>query len=69
MPECRTKTFDAVEMSRRLREQTSRKLTALTREQRIALLNRQIPVAGNALTEDEPILREDPPAGGGKASE
>jgi hypothetical protein len=69
MPESRTKTFDAVEMSRRLREQTSRKLATLTREQRIALLNRQIPVAGNALPEDEPILREDPPAYGRKASE
>ncbi len=41
MPERRMKTFDAVEMSRRLREQTSRKLAALTREQRIALLNRK----------------------------
>ena len=34
-----TKTFDAVEMSRRLREATSRKLAPLTREQRLALLN------------------------------
>ena len=34
-----TKTFDAVEMSRRLREETSRKLATLTREQRLALLN------------------------------
>jgi hypothetical protein len=69
MPERRTKTFDAVEMSRRLREQTSRKLAALTREQRVALLNRQIPMTGSALAEDEPILREEPPAYGGKASE
>jgi hypothetical protein len=37
-----TKTFDAVEMSRRLREGTSRKLAALTREQRLALLNAHI---------------------------
>ncbi|GDY23809.1 hypothetical protein LBMAG56_51560 [Verrucomicrobiota bacterium] len=34
-----TKTFDAVEMSRRLREATGRKLAPLTREQRLALLN------------------------------
>ena len=34
-----TKTFDAVEMSRRLREATSRKLAPLTREQRLVLLN------------------------------
>jgi len=39
MPDPMTKTFDAVEMSRRLREQTGRKLAALTREQRLALRN------------------------------
>ena len=50
-----TKTFDAVEMSRRLREATSRKLAALTREQRLVLLNahlrprsRREPVTGDA---------------------
>ncbi len=32
-------TFDAVEMSRRLREQTSHELESLTAGQRIALLN------------------------------
>jgi len=32
--ETKTKTFDAVEMSRRLREETSRVLGAMTREQR-----------------------------------
>lgn len=37
-----TKTFDAVEMSRQLREQASRKLAMLTREQRVALLNSHI---------------------------
>jgi hypothetical protein len=42
MPATTTKTFDAIEMSRDLREQTSRKLKALTREQRIALLNTHI---------------------------
>lgn len=42
MPTLATKTFDAVEMSRTLREQTSRKLAQLTREQRIALLNSHI---------------------------
>lgn len=34
----KTKTFDAIEMSRRLREQTSRKLDAMTREERLAYL-------------------------------
>lgn len=37
-----TKTFDAVEMSRRLREETSRRLAPLTREQRLALINGQL---------------------------
>ena len=36
--EAKTKTFDAVEMSRRLREKTSRALKAMTREQRLAAL-------------------------------
>jgi len=31
----KTKTFDAVEMSRRLREETSRELNAMSREERI----------------------------------
>lgn len=37
-----TKTFDAVEMSRRLRAETSRKLAGLTRGQRFALLNARL---------------------------
>ena len=54
------KTFDAVEMSRRLREETSRKLAAMTREQRMALLNAQLRPASR--TEAEAcIVREDPP--------
>ena len=36
--ETRIKTFDAVEMSRRLRENTSRKLSAMSREERLACL-------------------------------
>ena len=36
--EAKTKTFDAVEMSRRLREKTSRALDAMTREERIVAL-------------------------------
>ena len=56
-----TTKFDAVEMSRRLREETSRKLAALTREQQIALLNSQLRPAPR--TEAETcIVREDPPA-------
>jgi hypothetical protein len=35
----KTKTFDALQMSRRLREETGRKLAAMTREQRLAVLN------------------------------
>ena len=69
MPATKMKTFDAVEMSRRLREQTSRKLAALTREQRLALLNGHIRAAGSALPVDELVLREEPPTYGGKASE
>lgn len=34
-----SKTFDAVEMSRRLREQTGRKLWSMTQAQRRAYLN------------------------------
>lgn len=52
-----TKTFDALEMSRRLREQTSHKLASLTREQRLALLNTHIHT-----TSKLPLLREEPPA-------
>jgi hypothetical protein len=36
--ETKTKSFDAVEMSRHLREDTSRKLNAMTRENRLAYL-------------------------------
>ena len=36
--EAKTKTFDAVEMSRRLREKTSRALEPMTREKRLAAL-------------------------------
>ena len=56
-----TKTFDAVEMSRRLREETSRKLAALTREQRLALLNAHLRPAPPA-EEETCIVREAPPA-------
>jgi len=59
-----TKTFDAVEMSRRLREQTSRKLAGLTREQRLALLNGHIRATSKAPPVDEAILREEPPTYG-----
>ena len=62
------KTFDAVEMSRRLREETSRHLASLTAEQRVALLNshvRQDPIARKMswATDDEPasVMREEPP--------
>jgi hypothetical protein len=62
----KTKTFDAVEMSRRLREETSRKLAELTREQRLALLNshlRPSAAASSAGQESEEscMVREDPP--------
>ena len=60
MAETTTKTFDAVEMSRRLREQTSRKLAALTREERIALLNAHLhPVPREEMAICS--VREDPP--------
>jgi len=66
MPDPTTKTFDAVEMSRRLREQTSRKLAGLTREQRLALLNGHIRITPQASRVEEPLLREEPPAYGGE---
>ena len=62
------KTFDAVEMSRRLREQTSHELASLTAEQRIALLNshlRRHPKSSAApyqVSEGSAgMLREEPP--------
>lgn len=55
-----TKKFDAVEMSRRLREETSRKLAALTREQQIALLNSQLRPAIRAEA-TTCVVREEPP--------
>ena len=55
-----TKTFDALEMSRRLREETSRKLATLTREQRLAILNAHLRSTPSAL-EETCIVREDPP--------
>ena len=60
-----TKTFDAMEMSRRLREETSRKLTTFTHQQRIALLNAHLrPAAPHspAGAEESCIVREEPPA-------
>ena len=69
MPVTMTKTFDAVEMSRRLREQTGRKLAALTREQRLAMLNAHIRTTSKAPPVAELLVREEPPAYGGKESE
>ena len=61
-------TFDAVEMSRRLREQTSHELESLTAEQRIALLNSHLrrnpgspAVSYKASEESAAVLREEPP--------
>lgn len=36
------KTFDAIEMSRRLREETSALLSAMSRSEKIAFLNRHV---------------------------
>jgi hypothetical protein len=62
------KTFDAVEMSRRLREQTSHDLASLTAEQRITLLNSHLgrnpkstAVTYKANEEPVVVLREEPP--------
>lgn len=62
------KTFDAVEMARRLREQTSHELASLTAEQRIALLNSHLgrnpktpAVTYKASEESGNFLREEPP--------
>jgi hypothetical protein len=64
-----TKNFDAVEMSRRLREQTSRKLAEMTREERLALLNGYIRKPSKAAAPEETILRERSPAYGRSADE
>ena len=62
------KTFDAVEMSRRLREETSRHLAALTPAQRIALLNSHLRQPAPSRTVRYPaevaescVVREEPP--------
>ena len=62
------KTFDAVEMSRHLRENTSRELESLTVEQRVALLNSHLRQNPNspAMTckvseKSADVLREEPP--------
>ncbi len=62
------KTFDAVGMSRRLREKTSRELESLTAEQRITLLNSHLrrdpkvpTVSYKASEESASVLREEPP--------
>lgn len=69
MPTPMTKTFDALEMSRRLREQTSLKLAALTREQKLALLNGHIHATSKLPHQGEPLLREEPPTYGEKQVE
>jgi hypothetical protein len=66
MPTPKTKTFDAVEMSRRLREETGRKLAGPTREQRLALLNSHLrPSAATSSVDHERVescvVREEPP--------
>jgi hypothetical protein len=66
MPTPMTKTFDALEMSRRLREQTSRKLAGLSREQRLALLNGHIRAPGKVPPKEQAVLREDSPSCGGE---
>jgi hypothetical protein len=61
------KTFDAVEMSRRLREETSRQLAALTPAERIALLNSHLrqpsprTVRYPAEVAESCTVREEPP--------
>lgn len=62
----KTKTFDALEMSRRLREETRRKLARLTREERLALLNSHLghSIAGASAEQtgvESCVVREEPP--------
>lgn len=60
------KTFDAVEMSRRLREETSRQLAALSPAERIALINSHLsqPARGTVRYEaglaESCVVREEP---------
>jgi hypothetical protein len=66
MATSKTKTFDAVEMSRGLREETGRKLAELTREQRLALLNSHLHLSAAASPVDQEsaescVVREEPP--------
>lgn len=59
------KSFDAVEMSRRLREETSRHLATLTSAERIALLNSHLlQSAQRPVSEAELscVVREEPPS-------
>ena len=60
------KKFDAMEMSRRLREETGRKLAGLTRGQRLALLNSHLRPAPATSSADPGsmqscMVREEPP--------
>ena len=57
----RTKTFDAVEMSRELRARTSRRLAVMSREDRLKLLNGHIQKIERSQRAEGSILREDPP--------
>jgi hypothetical protein len=51
-----------VEMSRRLREETSRKLAGLSRNERLTLLNRHIKKSCQETLVEGALLREEPPA-------
>jgi hypothetical protein len=60
-----TKTFDSVEMSRRLRAETSRKLAGLTLKERLVLLNSHLRPSATSSAEQENVsscaVREEPP--------
>lgn len=58
------KSFDAVEMSRRLREQTSALLAPMTPQERIDFLNRRLadfPKSTGKSQMPASLVREDPP--------
>ena len=65
MKTTKTKTFDAVAESRRLKEAVSQQTEGMTREQVLAFFNkdRVIAALGTICHADEPtcILREEPP--------
>lgn len=61
--ETKKKTFDAIEMSRRLRREVSAQIAGMTREEELAFFNSPLPEHPKELAapRETAIVREDPP--------